>query len=107
MLARLSHVDRQQHRNRTKDYVPILLNGKVVLGFLDSGNNLPGVAMSLTQYTSMGLNPKDLIQLNNLTRVATAKQGASLEICGTTKKPLFLQFGGIKKKFSFYINNLI
>ena len=102
MLARLGHIDRQQHKQRTKDYVPLLLNGKIVLGFLDSGNNLPGVAMSLAQYVSMGLNPKDLISVANLTQVATAKAGSSLKICGTTKKPLSFQFGGIKRNFSFF-----
>ena len=102
MLARLNKVDQQQQKRRTKDYVPLLLNGKVVLGFLDSGNNLPGIAMSLNHYVSMGLNPHDLIRNPKLTKVATAKAGSSLEICGTTKKPLSFQFGGSQKKFKFH-----
>ena len=75
ILARLQQVDRQQKKQRTKDYIPILLNGKVTLGFLDSGNNLPGIAMSLSYYLSLGLNPNDLIRNPDLTKVATAKSG--------------------------------
>ena len=76
LLAHLDRVDQIQKRKRTRDYVPVLVNGRVNLAFLDSGNNLPGIVFSENYFHSLGFGPSDLEVHPELDSVATAKKGA-------------------------------
>ena len=99
LLAHLDRVDQIQKRKRTRDDVPVLVNGRVNLAFLDSGNNLPGIVFSENYFHSLGFGPSDLEVHPELDSVATAKKGASLTVVGVASRPLSLCFGGVTKVF--------
>jgi hypothetical protein len=78
-------------------YISCRLGKLSVPALLDSGNVCQNM-MSEQLLKKLGMGPKDLQPLF-LSKIQTAKMGASLEIMGELKQRIYLQLGGCETRF--------
>ena len=86
-----------QNKSGYKHLVKLVLNGKQLVGFVDSGNNTQN-CISVNMLKKLGLTiHNDVRPLHKI--VGTANKKATLTILGRTRKKLALTFEGYDKVF--------
>ncbi len=96
----LAHVAGEESKEVAfKKYLPVTLNGVGCRGLVDSGN-LWRTAISEGFFRQLGLSDRDLRPVA-VDSIATAKEGARLDVLGETRRNLHLRMAGLPTKFKF------